>query len=76
MVYGKVELPDLCLDNAGMIYFKPTCIGMTSQRTYGIRNLSRAPVCFEWRLKNEDSKAISVEPACGIIQPNERQVMF
>ena len=74
MVYGKVELPQLLLDNNGTLYFKPTCTGTVSHRIYGIKNLSRVPVYFEWKLKNVDSKVLKVDPESGLIQPNEKQV--
>ena len=31
---------------------------------------------FEWKLKHEDRKLLSVQPDCGVIQPNESQVRF
>ena len=75
VVYGSQEPAKVALDNDGVMYFKPTCVDTTSTRSYGVRNLSRLPINFEWRLKHSDSAVLSVHPTFGTIQPNETQVV-
>ena len=75
LMHGSAESPEVMLDNKGVLYFKPTCVGASSQRKYAIKNVSRIPLCFEWKLKHADAQLLSVEPASGVIQPNESQVI-
>ncbi|XP_074643169.1 cilia- and flagella-associated protein 65-like [Tubulanus polymorphus] len=72
-LFGSAETPDVLLDSDGVMYFKPTCVGTNSRRQFSVRNVSRIPIRFEWHLTHEESKVLSVEPRCGIIQPNEIQ---
>jgi len=74
VVYGSQEPAEVQPDNDAVMYFKPTCVDTTSTRTYAVRNLSRLPINFEWRLKHSDSLVLSVHPTFGTIQPNETQV--
>lgn len=71
---GSAESPEVLLDNGGQMYFKPTCVGTSSTRKYAVKNISRIPLCFEWKFKHVDAKLLSVEPSSGMIQPNESQV--
>lgn len=68
---GSAEAPLVLLDTQGEMYFKPTCIGTSSKRTYCIKNVSRIPLRFEWKLRFADKHLLSVTPDSGIIQPNE-----
>ncbi|XP_075789053.1 cilia- and flagella-associated protein 65 isoform X3 [Pelodiscus sinensis] len=60
----------LLLEGDGNLYFKPTCVGSSATRTYTIKNCTRLPMHFEWKIQQRDSKVLSVKPATGIIQPN------
>jgi len=73
-VYGSQEPSEVLLDNNGVMFFKPTCVGTTSSRSYTVRNLSRLPVNFEWRIRQSDATVLSVQPSSGVIEPNESQV--
>ncbi|WAR10588.1 CFA65-like protein [Mya arenaria] len=68
---GSAEAPQVLLDTQGEMFFKPTCIGTSSKRTYAIKNVSRIPLRFEWKLRFADKNLLSVTPESGIIQPNE-----
>ncbi|GFR66876.1 coiled-coil domain-containing protein 108-like [Elysia marginata] len=71
---GSAESADVLLDGEGAMYFKPTCIGTSSTRTYGFKNVSRIPLRFQWKLQAEDKKFLCVEPDNGVIQPNQSLV--
>ncbi|XP_077997157.1 cilia- and flagella-associated protein 65-like [Glandiceps talaboti] len=71
MLLGSAESPDVLLENEGCIYFKPTCIGTSSQRPYKMKNISRTPLKFEWKIPPEERQYLSVEPASGSVLPNE-----
>lgn len=73
LAWGSAEAPSVLLDNDGVIYFKPTCIGTSSQKKFTVKNVSRIPLRFEWKLTHRDSRLLSVEPKQGVIQPNESQ---
>ncbi|XP_050388962.1 cilia- and flagella-associated protein 65 [Patella vulgata] len=70
---GSAESAEVLLDTDGTMFFKPTCVGTSSKKSYGIKNVSRIPLRFEWKLNHVDAKLLKVHPDCGIIQPNEYQ---
>ena len=75
-MYGSQEQAQVRLDSNGEMYFKPTCVDTMSSRSYAIRNVSRLPISFEWKIKHSDSMVLSVNPTSGTIQPNETQVIL
>ena len=75
MVFGSHEEAEVQLDGGGgTMYFKPTCVHTTSKRSFPVRNVSRLPVQFEWKIKSSDAALLAVDPASGTIHPNETQV--
>jgi len=71
---GSAEEALILLDTNGEMFFKPTAVNSLSKRHYGIRNLSRIPLCFEWKMHAVDAEVLSVEPVTGVIEPNEKMV--
>ena len=71
---GSAESAEVLLDNEGSMYFKPTCVGTLSERTYGFKNVSRIPLRFQWNIDFADRNVLKVEPASGVIQPNQSLV--
>ncbi|NXU36958.1 CFA65 protein, partial [Drymodes brunneopygia] len=61
----------LLLESDGNLYFKPLCIGTSSTRMYTIKNCTRLPIVFTWKIHKSDSKILSVNPSAGILQPYE-----
>ncbi|XP_078326129.1 cilia- and flagella-associated protein 65-like isoform X1 [Crassostrea virginica] len=72
-LWGSAESPEVVLDTEGVMYFKQTCIGTSSSKEYTIKNVSRIPLRFEWKMVHKDKQRLSVNPSSGIIQPNEMQ---
>ncbi|XP_055494801.1 cilia- and flagella-associated protein 65 [Leucoraja erinacea] len=70
-LFCMVEKPLVTLDGNGYLYFKPTCIGTLSERSYFITNATRMPLYFQWKLPMAGSKILTVKPTFGIIQANE-----
>ena len=64
-------IPKLALQNDGLLYFKPTCVGATSTLEYEISNPSQIATAFEWEIPRKLSKSIRVEPSAGIVRGNE-----
>ncbi|NXN79821.1 CFA65 protein, partial [Bombycilla garrulus] len=61
----------LLLESNGNLYFKPLHIGTSNTRMYTIKNCTRLPVVFRWKICQSDSKILSVSPTTGILQPYE-----
>ncbi|XP_048341402.1 LOW QUALITY PROTEIN: cilia- and flagella-associated protein 65 [Sphaerodactylus townsendi] len=61
----------LLLEGDGSFYFKPTCVGLASSRTFTIKNSTRLPMFFRWKIWQSDKKFLSVLPDGGTILPNE-----
>ncbi|NXK54025.1 CFA65 protein, partial [Chauna torquata] len=61
----------LLLEGDGNLYFKPIYIGTSSTRMYTIKNCTRLPMAFAWKIHQSDSKILSVRPAAGFLQPCE-----
>ena len=64
----------LLLEGDGKLYFKPVCIGTSSTQRYTIKNCTRLPMAFTWKIHLSDSKLLSVRPAAGLLQPYEAMV--
>ncbi|KAL7881952.1 hypothetical protein AOLI_G00088010 [Acnodon oligacanthus] len=73
-VVSVVEQLRVVVEGDGTLFFRPTAMGSCSKRSLRVRNLSRVPVNFYWRVCGSDQKALSVQPDSGILQPNESQV--
>ncbi|NWS77356.1 CFA65 protein, partial [Crotophaga sulcirostris] len=61
----------LLLEGDRNLYFKPVCIGTSSTRMYTIKNCTRLPMVFTWKIHQSDSRILSVSPTEGILQPYE-----
>ncbi|XP_064598008.1 LOW QUALITY PROTEIN: cilia- and flagella-associated protein 65-like [Liolophura sinensis] len=72
-LWSSAESAEVSLESEGVMYLKPTCMGTFSFRTYSVKNVSRIPLRFEWKMKHADAQLLSVTPDTGLIQPNETQ---
>ncbi|MEE6488904.1 hypothetical protein FKM82_015429 [Ascaphus truei] len=71
VLFSRAETPQLLLEGEGKLFFKPTCVGTQSECSYSLKNCSRLPLHFEWKIQHSDMPFISVSPLCGVIRPNE-----
>ncbi|XP_053554126.1 cilia- and flagella-associated protein 65 [Bombina bombina] len=71
VLFSRAEIPQIQLENEAKLFFRPTCVGTQCERSYTIKNCSRLPLHFEWKIQHSDRLFISVSPTCGIIRPNE-----
>ncbi|XP_029460888.1 cilia- and flagella-associated protein 65 isoform X2 [Rhinatrema bivittatum] len=71
ILLSRVEVPQLLLGDEDRLFFKPTCLGNVTQRSYTLKNCCRVPLHFEWKIQSCDQNVLSVSPATGIIQPND-----
>lgn len=44
------------------LFFRPTCVGASSQRQLTVRNASKVPVGWQWVLSTKLQDAVSVAP--------------
>ena len=70
-VSGTGFLPTLDMQNNSTVYFKPTCVGSTSEVIYKVTNPSRMTTAFEWDLPPSIQKIFTIEPREGLIRGNE-----
>ncbi|NXP82591.1 CFA65 protein, partial [Ramphastos sulfuratus] len=61
----------LLLEGGGNLYFKPVYVGTSSTRMYTIKNCTRLPMIFTWKIRQCGRKILSVSPSAGILQPYE-----
>ncbi|XP_076858756.1 cilia- and flagella-associated protein 65 isoform X2 [Brachyhypopomus gauderio] len=73
-VVSVAEKPHVVLDGDRNLFFTPTAVGSISTRTLRVRNLSRVPVHFRWRVCSSDHKVLSVQPDSGTLLPHESRV--
>lgn len=71
---SREEPLQLKLDTCRSVFFKPTWVGCSSTSLFTFRNPSRLPLEFEWRVSQQHRKMLAVQPARGLIQPNESLV--
>ncbi|XP_048049329.1 LOW QUALITY PROTEIN: cilia- and flagella-associated protein 65 [Megalobrama amblycephala] len=73
-VVAVAEKLSMSMEEGGSLFFQPTALGSCSERTLWVKNLSRVPVEFKWRLCGSDQGVLSVLPDTDILQPNESKV--
>ena len=52
------------------LYFKPTCLGLVSYRTFSLHNSSRIPCVFRWELPVRLQGVISIDKLTGELGGN------
>ncbi|KAJ3030918.1 UNVERIFIED_CONTAM: hypothetical protein HDU68_007279 [Siphonaria sp. JEL0065] len=70
-IRGVGFFPQLVFDNQNMLFFKPTCVGTLARRSFTARNTSRIKIKFEWKIPNQYSHFVSIEPMRGVLEPNK-----
>uniref|UniRef100_A0A8C9R8F8 Si:ch1073-349o24.2 n=1 Tax=Scleropages formosus TaxID=113540 RepID=A0A8C9R8F8_SCLFO len=73
-VVSIVEKPRISIEGDGSLFLKPTAVGSCSSRSCWVKNMSRTPLQFKWRILSSDRRVLSVHPEGGILQPNETKV--
>jgi hypothetical protein len=71
---GAGLLPDVSLENNGLLYFAPTCKNTTAVQAYEIVNLTRSRVHFEWKIPYDSKKLIAVDQVQSFLEPYEKKV--
>lgn len=71
---SREEPLQLKMDTYNSIFFKPTRVGCSTTSPFTFHNPSRLPLEFDWRVSQQYRKMLAVQPARGLIQPNENLV--
>lgn len=53
------------------LFFRPTCVGASSQRTLTVLNPSRVSVMFKWQMPSKLEGVVAVAPVSGLLRGNE-----
>ena len=66
---GEGSLPRLELPDGGSTFIKPTSLGLSSSRVLTVRNASRIPLRFSFRVPPTRASELSITPAYGDVLP-------
>lgn len=70
---GGGILPELSLENNGILYFPPTCRNNSSTQTFEIVNLTRSKIMYEWKIPYESKNLFSVDQVNSFLDPYEKK---
>ena len=68
---GNGCVMDVAFENRGALYFKPTCVGIVTTRTFTFTNTSRVPLVYRWELPATLEGAVALVPEAGRLAGNE-----
>jgi len=71
---GSAFEPRITLSDEGSVYFPPTQVGTSIAINQTVQNASLVPVKYVWRIPPSYDGIFSVEPAGGVLGPNQRAV--
>lgn len=64
-VLGDGGTPRLTLPNDGLLYVRPTCLGVASSRACSLRNAGAVPLRFRWRVPEHLVGVLDVQARSG-----------
>ena len=50
------------------VFFKPTCVGISSERAAFVRNASRVPLRFQWVVPSYLEEVLDIQPRTGLLR--------
>ena len=71
---GAGLLPEVSLENNGVLYFPPTCKNTTAIQSHEIVNRTRSRIYFEWKIPYDSRKLFSVDEVSSFLEPYEKKV--
>lgn len=63
--------PQLTIGNGSKLFFPPTFTGVSSKQKVSVKNESRIPLEFEWKVPEKYRTEVNFEPKKGYLLPNE-----
>uniref|UniRef100_A0A6I8PQC0 Cilia and flagella associated protein 65 n=1 Tax=Ornithorhynchus anatinus TaxID=9258 RepID=A0A6I8PQC0_ORNAN len=71
---SREESAQLRLEGGGNLCFPPALVGFPSTRSLSLRSSSRLPLAFQWRIPSGRADLLQVQPASGLVLPNQAAV--
>lgn len=68
---GHCYEPKLFLSNDQKLFFPPTFVGVSSKQNVFVKNESRIPLQYEWKVPEKYKNEIKFNPTKAFLQPNE-----
>ncbi|KAL3152962.1 hypothetical protein ABBQ38_011992 [Trebouxia sp. C0009 RCD-2024] len=75
LIQANVSTPAISFEPAGSLFFKPTCLGASSQRALTMQNTSRVPLVYQWTVPPHMRNSFAVQPQMGLLHGNQRQTL-
>lgn len=72
-ILGGGIVPDVMLENNGLIYFPPTCRNNSSTIEYELVNLTHSKIAYEWKISYDSKNLFSVDQVSSILNPHEKK---
>ena len=63
------------MENDGKLFYPPSYIGVAQKQKLKIKNDSRVPLEFEFRIPEKYKKEVIFEPMRNILKPNEESII-
>ena len=73
---GHCYEPKLQLSNEQKLFFPPTYIGVSSKQTVFVKNNSRIPLEYQWKVPEKYKNEIKFAPSKAFLQPNEETKIY
>lgn len=70
---GGGILPELSLENNGLLYFPPTCKSNITSKHYELVNLTRSKIAYEWKIPYDSKNLFAVDEVQSFLQPYEKK---
>mmetsp|Transcript_11363 Transcript_11363/g.14309 ORF Transcript_11363/g.14309 Transcript_11363/m.14309 type:complete len:180 (-) Transcript_11363:2499-3038(-) len=70
LLQGYCYGPQVTLKNQ-QLFFPPSYVGVSAKQKFPLKNESRIPVEYEWRVPDKYRNEISFDPVRAILMPNE-----
>ena len=58
------------------LFFSPSYIGVSTRQKFTVKNESRIPVTYEWRVPDKYKSEVIFNPQCAILLPAEEVKVF
>lgn len=68
---GHCYEPKLHLSNDQKLFFPPTYVGVSSKQQMFVKNESRIPLEYEWKVPDKYKNVVKFVPNKAFLQPNE-----
>ena len=72
-ILGGGIVPEISLENNGLLYFPPTCKKNTTTNEYELVNLTHSKIAYEWKIPYDSKSLFSVDQVSCVLNPHEKK---